>query len=311
MGQHSHHHHHHHVDPASGDWRVALAVFVNLTLTLVQIIGGLLAGSLSLIADALHNLSDAISLIIAFVARRVARRPSDTSMTFGYGRVEIVGALVNYTTLIIVGLYLVAEAAGRFFEPQPVDGWLVVIIAGVALVVDAVTALLTYTLSKQNVNMRAAFVHNLADALGSVAVIVAGSLILLYDWWLIDPIVTLGIAAYILWISFSEIGGVIRMLMLGSPPEMDMRQLLSAIEAIEGVQDVHHAHLWQMDEHENAMDAHIVIEPGLWNQADRIKGAVRQLLQEEYSIRHATLETECNEHACVDAPLIGRNASTH
>ena len=131
-------------------------------------------------------------------------------MTFGYARAEVVAALVNYTTLIVIGLYLAAEAVGRFFAPEPVDGWIVVWIAGAALVIDLVTALLTYSLSKSSVNIRAAFLHNVADALGSVAVIFAGTLILLYDWRLIDPAVTLMIAGYILWQSFAEIGGVIR-----------------------------------------------------------------------------------------------------
>ena len=142
-------------------------------------------------------------------------------MTFGYGRVEVVAALINYTTLIVIGLYLLYEAAMRFADPQPVEGWLIVIIAGIALIVDVVTAALTYAMSKSSVNIRAAFLHNVADALGSVAVIVAGTLILLYDWRLIDPLVTVLIAGYILWQSFREIGPVIRILMLGSPPEIE------------------------------------------------------------------------------------------
>ena len=163
---HKHGHHHHHVDPDAGDMRVALAVGVNLLLTVAQVVGGVLAGSLALIADALHNFSDAISLVIAFGARRIARRPSDEAMTFGYGRVEVVAALINYTTLIVIGLYLLYEAAMRFADPQPVEGWLIVIIAGIALIVDAVTAALTYAMSKSSVNIRAAFLHNVADALG-------------------------------------------------------------------------------------------------------------------------------------------------
>ncbi|MDZ7601157.1 MAG: cation diffusion facilitator family transporter, partial [Hoeflea sp.] len=215
-----HHHHHHHVDPDAGDSRVAWAVVVNLGLTVAQIIGGIFSGSLAMIADAIHNLSDALSLIIAFLARKIARRPADGSMTFGYGRAEVVAALINYTTLIVIGLYLVYEAVMRFLTPSGVDGWLVVIIAGVALAVDMVTALLTYRLSKESVNIRAAFLHNVADALGSIAVIFAGTLIILYDWLWIDPAVTLMIAGYILWMSFHEIGGVIRILMLGAPPEL-------------------------------------------------------------------------------------------
>ena len=143
--------------PDAGDRKVAAAIGVNILLTLVQIAGGILSGSLALIADALHNFSDAASLVIAFAARKIARRKADAKMTFGYDRAEVVAALINYTTLIIVGLYLIYEAVMRFIEPQGVDGWLVVIIAAVALIVDMVTALLTYTLSKTSVNIRAAF----------------------------------------------------------------------------------------------------------------------------------------------------------
>ena len=305
------HAHHHHVDPEAGDRRVALAVGVNLALTAAQVAGGVLAGSLSLIADALHNLSDAVSLVIAFVARKVARRPSDERMTFGYARAEIVAALVNYTMLIVVGLYLVFEAVTRFVEPVPVTGWVVVIVAGVALAVDLVTAGLTWALSKSSVNMRAAFVHNLSDALGSVAVIVAGTLIILFDWWIVDPLATLGIAGYILWLSFAEIGPVIRMLMLGSPPDTDGREVARAMRAVDGVADVHHLHLWQLDERRDALDAHVVVTAGDWDRADAIKDAVRDALRAGFGIEHATLETECARHACDGAALFGDGESTN
>ena len=266
--------------------------------------GGILSGSLALIADALHNLSDAIALIIAFAARRIARRPADDRMTFGYRRAEVVAALMNYTTLIVMGLYLAYEAVLRLFDPAEVDGWLVVIIAGVAVVIDAMTAVLTYAMSKDSVNIRAAFLHNLADALGSVAVIVAGAAILLYDWRLVDPLVTLGIAGYILWMCLSEIGGVIRILMLGSDPKMDPQEVLEALGGIDGVADVHHLHLWQMDEHRNSADLHIVVAAGAWSQADRIKERVKATLG-DFGATHSTIELECAQHACTDAKTIG------
>ncbi|MFK5977912.1 MAG: cation diffusion facilitator family transporter [Rhizobiaceae bacterium] len=297
--------HHHHVDPDAGDARVFWAVVINLGLTVAQIIGGILSGSLALIADAIHNFSDAISLIIAFFARKIARRPADSKMTFGYGRAEVVAALVNYTTLIVIGLYLVYEAVLRFISPESVDGWLVVIIAGIALAVDLVTALLTYALSKQSMNMRAAFLHNVADALGSIAVIIAGTLIILYDWRLIDPLVTLLIAGYILWQSFTEIPAVIRVLMLGSPSNIDADKVVEKMNTIDGVANIHHVHLWQMQEHETAFEAHIVISKGKWNDADAVKGAVRELLSNEFSISHSTLELECSIHACPTPQKIG------
>lgn len=298
-------HDHVHMDPEAGDRRVFAAIAVNLGLTIAQIIGGIVSGSLALIADALHNFSDAISLIIAFAARKIARRPRDADMTFGYGRVEVVAALINYTTLILIGLYLLYEAAMRFVDPQPVEGWLIVIIAGIALIVDAATALLTYRMSKSSVNIRAAFLHNVADALGSIAVILAGTLILLYDWRLIDPIVTVMIAGYILWQSFREIGPVIRILMLGSPPDIETRGVLDAVRGLPGVTGIHHAHFWQMDEHHAALDAHVVIEEGRWNDADAIKERIKSVLSDRFGIEHTTLELECARHACGDPSEFG------
>ena len=305
MATHHHHHHHGHVGADAGDRRVFLAIAVNLGLTLVQVVGGLFAGSLALVADALHNFSDAVSLIIAFAARRIARRPANPTMTFGYGRVEIIAALVNYTTLILIGLYLIYEAAWRFVEPQSVDGWIVVVIAVVALVVDAVTALLTYTLAKESMNIRAAFLHNVADALGSIAVIVAGTLILLYDWRLIDPIVTLLIAGYILWQALAEIGPVMRILMLGSPPDLEPEKMLERLRAVAGVRDVHHVHVWQMQEHEAALDAHLAIAGEDWARADEIKAEAKAMLKREFGIGHTTLELERAENACRDSQVFG------
>ena len=299
------HGHHHHVDLEAGDRRVFAAIAVNMGLTVAQIVGGIVSGSLALIADALHNFSDAISLIIAFGARKIARRPRDAEMTFGYGRVEVVAALINYTTLIVIGLYLLYEAAMRFADPQPVEGWLIVIIAGIALIVDAVTAALTYAMSKSSVNIRAAFLHNVADALGSVAVIVAGTLILLYDWRLIDPLVTVLIAGYILWQSFREIGPVIRILMLGSPPEIETDAVLDTVRGIDGVMGIHHAHFWQMDEHRAALDAHVVIAEGRWSDADAVKERIKAALADRFDIEHTTLELECARHACDDPSEFG------
>ncbi|MGR3373963.1 MAG: cation diffusion facilitator family transporter [Pseudooceanicola nanhaiensis] len=297
------HDHHHHPDPATGDRRVWLAVAVNIGLTFVQIVAGVLSGSLALIADAIHNLSDALSLVIAALARRVARRPADESMTFGYGRAEVVAALVNYTTLIVIALYLAAEGVQRLFSPEDVEGWTVVIVAGVALVVDSVTAALVFRMSRESVNIRAAFLHNLADALGSVAVIVAGTLILLYDWRLADPVVTLMIAGYILWHAGAEIGPVIRILMMGSPESPAVPDVLAALRAETGVADVHHLHLWHMQEHETALEAHVVMEEG--QAAEQLRARLKDLLARDFGIHHSMLELETRNAACEAPRVIG------
>jgi len=300
-----HDHGHTHIDPESGDRRVSIAIWANGLLTVAQIVGGILSGSLALIADALHNFSDMASLVIAFVARKIARRPADERMTFGYGRIEIVAALINYTTLILIGFYLIYEGGMRMIDPPEVAGWTVVILGGVALVVDTLTALLTYSMQKGSVNIRALFLHNLSDALASVAVIIGGSLIILYDMRWVDPAITIGIALYILYLAFTEIGGPIRTLMLGSPPDIDNAAVVEAMRSVDGVADVHHVHLWQMEEHKAALDCHVVLTAGGWGKIEKIKAAIKDRLKEDFNIAHSSLEFEHEDRAHENADLYG------
>ncbi|NTF22682.1 cation diffusion facilitator family transporter (plasmid) [Agrobacterium rosae] len=287
------HHHDHGAD--AGDKRIWWAILVNVLLTFAQIAGGIVSGSLSLIADAIHNFSDAASLVIAYGARRIARRPADDTMTFGYVRAEIVAALINYTTLIVIGIYLVYEAVMRFITPEPIEGWTVVIIASIALVIDVVTAMLTYALSKTSMNIRAAFLHNVSDALGSVGVIIAGTLVLLYGWTWIDPAITLMIAGYILWQAFTEMGGSIRVLMMATPEGIDVKKVVADLRSVDGVNDVHHVHVWPIDEEHNALEAHLVIKDLSLAEIAGVKRAVRKMLLDRHGIGHCTLEIETVE----------------
>lgn len=296
-------HHHHHIDPQAGDVRVALAVGANLALSLAQIVAGVVAGSLALIADAIHNLSDALSLGIAFAARRIGRRPPDAGMTFGYGRAEVVAALINYTTLIVIAVWLLSEGIMRLVAPEPVAGWIVVIVAGIALVVDVATVALTWAMAKSSVNIRAAFLHNLSDAMASVGVIVAGSLILLYGWHWLDAAVTLAIAGYILWQSLVGLVPVVRILMLASPEGVDTAEVLEAMRTTPGVRDVHHLHVWRMDEHEAALEAHVVLSGE--RPAQEVRLSLHDLLSARFDLAHTTLQIESAETACPEARTIG------
>ncbi|MGV6848896.1 MAG: cation diffusion facilitator family transporter [Marinibacterium sp.] len=299
------HHHHGHLDPNSGDRRVAVAIWANGLLTVAQIVGGLLSGSLALIADALHNFSDMAALLIAFAARKIARRPADERMTFGYRRIETVAALINYTSLIIVGLYLIYEGAMRLIDPPEVQGWTVVIIAGIALAVDALTAALTFSMQKGSQNIRALFLHNLSDALSSVAVIAGGTLIILYDMRWVDPVITIGIALYILWLALREFSGPVRTLMLGIPDGMDPQAVVAALRGAQSVEDVHHVHLWQMDENAPALDAHVVLDNTRWAQMETIKADLKAMLAREFGIHHSTLEFENAGVCTIGTPTFG------
>ncbi len=307
---HGHQHGHSHSPDESGqsDTRLIAAVCVNGALTAVQVVGGLLSGSLSLLADALHNLSDAGALLIALVARRIGRRPADHSQTFGYRRAELVGAVINATTLNVVGLYLLYEAVIRLVNPTPVVGWTVIVVAGVALVVDVVTAALTYRLSKGSLNVKAAFVHNVTDALGSVAVMVAGVLVVRYQLYAADAVATLLIAVYALYHGVVITREASRILTLGAPLDIYVPALAEALCSVEGVADVHHVHVWELDESQRSFEGHIVIERQDVQLAERVKRLVREVLA-THGIAHATLE--CEYGAVTDGCREGEVVARH
>lgn len=291
----------------SGDKRLMIAVAINGVLTLGQVIGGIFSGSLSLMADALHNLSDAASLGIALFAREIGRKPADEFKTFGYKRAEIIAALINLVTLIIVGLYLIYEAVWRFLKPEAIEGWIVVIVAGIALLVDMITAALTYALSKKSMNIKAAFLHNLSDALASIGVIIAGTLILLYGWYWTDTVLTLMIAGYVLWQSFTLLPKTIHLLMEGAPEKLSINNVITEMESLGGVESVHHVHIWQLDEHHNALEAHVVIKRRTLPDIEEIKAVLKRRLHEKFHIGHSTLEMEIKGSDC--SPVTDRYVS--
>lgn len=293
------HGHSHYPDPEqAGDRRLFAAIAVNVLLTGAQIVGGVISGSLSLVADALHNLNDAASLGIALIARRIARRPADKVRTFGYRKAEVIGALINTTTLIIVGLYLVYEAVARFLQPEPIDGWIVVIVAGIALIVDLATALMTFSMAKENLNIKAAFVHNVADALGSLVVMCVGVVVLVFQWYVADLIATLLLAGYILFQGYRLMAESVRILMDSVPAGLDLDWITEQMTRIAGVHEVHHIHVWQIDEHHRALEAHVVTQSG-FEDMETIKGALKELLRQEFEISHSTLEFE-PQGVCLD-----------
>lgn len=293
------HEHHHRDIETMGDRRLLVAIAINMLLTLAQVVGGIVSGSLALIADALHNFSDAASLLIAWVARRIGRQPADHFKTFGYKRAEVIAALINLVTLVIVGLYLIYEAIWRIFEPQVIEGWTVVIVAGVALVIDVATAVLTYTMSRHSMNIRAAFLHNVSDALASVGVIIAGTVILLYEWYWMDTLLTLLIAGYVLYQAATLLPKTIHILMEGTPEHIVIDEVIRVMEDVKGVSNVHHVHIWQLDEHKNALEAHVVIDD--FCDTEAIKTALKSELDRQFTITHSTLEfetTQCNKVCC-------------
>ena len=289
---HSHDHSHTH------DGKLSFAVFINILLTVVQIIGGLVSGSLSLIADALHNLSDAGAIIIAIIARKIARKPASSNMTYGFKRAEIIGALINSTTLIIVGFYLIYEAISKYFNPEPIDGWIVVWIATIALVIDAVTAWLTYRSGvKNNLNLKAVFIHNMSDAFASIVVIVAGTLIILYQWYFVDIIATIAISMYVIYHGLSLAKQTIKILMQAVPDDIDIDELCTVIESLSSVKKVNHIHVWQLDDNKKFLEAHVTLEK---DQIDNGVAQIKKILVNQYGIDHSTIERYIDNQETLD-----------
>ena len=283
---HSHHHSYGHSHTANG--KLTLAVFINVLLTIVQIVGGVLSGSLSLIADALHNLSDAGAIVIAIFARKISAKNADENMTFGYQRAEIIGTLINSITLIIVGLYLIYEAISKYFSPTEINGWLVIYIAGIALVIDIVTAVLTYMSgAKDSMNLRAAFIHNVSDALASVAVIVAGILIILYQWYVVDIVATILISIYVLYHGGLLALESIKILMQAVPEACDINEIKADIELNLFISNVYDIHVWQLDEHKFFLECKLELTA----DTEQVNLAeIKGMLEKKYAIKHSTIE---------------------
>jgi len=289
------------------DARLLWAVGLNQLLTVGQVLAGILSGSVALLSDAAHNFNDANALLIAYIARRISKKDANDRYTFGYRRAETIGALINLTLLAVIGLFLVYEGIKRLFQPPEIIGWMMAATAVLALIVDVGTALLLWTMSRGSFNVRAAFVHNIVDALGSVAVLIGAAAIIWLDWLWVDPAITLLIAGYVLWQVFKMFPQATRVLMEGTPPGLDLNALIEVVKSVDGVEDLHHLHAWELDEQHRAFEAHVVIREERAGELDSIKHQIKLHLINDYNISHSTLEFEfpgseppgCDESAVI------------
>lgn len=276
------------------DYTLVFAFLINILLSIFQIIGGILSGSLSLIADALHNFSDAITIGLGLFARIIGRRPADKIRSFGYKRAEMIAAFINVISLIIIGFFLIYEAILRFIEPSIISGKLVIIVASIALIVDLATTIITAYLSRESTNMKVVYLHNLTDTLASVAVIIGGFFILKYDMYWIDTFLTLLIAIYILLQSFLLTPDILNFFMDGTPKGINIDQIKKKVEEIDLVIDMHDIHVWGIDEEQNALEAHVIVEVSELKEVEKLKYQIKEILDESFNISHSTLEFEPN-----------------
>ena len=291
---HTHSHGHSHA-PASYGRAFAIGVVLNTLFVVVE--AGLLSGSMALVADAGHNLSDVLSLLIAWGASVMAARPASARFTYGFKSSSILAAMANAALLLVAIGAILIETLRRFVEPAPVQGMTMIVVAGIGVLINTGTALLFMGGRKHDINIRGAFLHMAADALVSVGVVIAGVLILLTGKSWIDPVTGILIVAVIAWGTWGLLKDSVKMGLLAVPEGIDDAEVRAFLTGLPGVAAVHDLHIWPMSTTETALTAHLVIPGGY--PGDAFLHEAAHELEHRFHIGHTTLQVEAGERDCV------------
>lgn len=270
-----------------------IAMVITGSFTVIEFVGGLLTGSLALMSDAGHMLTDTLALALSFGAMKVAMRPSNEEKTFGFLRAEILAALVNGTTLIVISLLIFYEAARRVLEPPEVEGPLMLVVAVLGLAANAAGLYLLHDKSKGSLNVRGAFLHMLGDLLSSVAVIVGALLILFFDMRIADPVLSILIGSIILLGAWRLVTQSTSILLESVPGHLKLADVRAALQTVEGVVEVHDLHVWTLTSGLHAMSAHVVVEDRRVSDCAGIVQQCEEILKGQFSISHTTFQLEC------------------
>ncbi|MEP3210944.1 MAG: cation diffusion facilitator family transporter [Maribacter sp.] len=286
----SHNHHHH---PDLKGRNLIISIVLNILITISQVMGGLISGSLSLLSDALHNFSDVLSLIVSYIANLLSKKPSSTNKTFGYKRAEIIAAFVNAATLMIVAVILIIEAIERFQNPQEVESNLVIWLSILGIAANGFSVLLLKKDADSNMNMKSAYLHLLTDMMASVAVLIGGILMKYYQWYWVDPALTLAIAVYLIFMGFDLLKQSTRVLMLFTPNSIQVQEIVEAIGKIKPIKNVHHVHVWQLNEDEVHLEAHIDFNEDIrLSEFDAILERIEEEVYHNHGINHVNIQPE-------------------
>ncbi|PHR73223.1 MAG: cation transporter [Lutibacter sp.] len=295
---HSHNHSHHHHGDLKGR-NLFISILLNILITIAQVIGGIVSGSLALLSDALHNFSDVLSLIISYLANALSKRKASTSRTFGYKRAEIIAAFINASTLIIVAVLLIIEAIKRFQNPQEIESSLVIWLSILGIAANGLSVLLLKKDADKNMNMRSAYLHLLTDMMASVAVLIGGLLMKFYQIFWIDSVLTFAIAVYLIFVGYKLLIESTRVLMLFTPIDIPVIEIVEKVNNIEGVISIHHIHIWQLNENEVHLEAHVDFEKDIkLSEFDIVLNKIEEMLYYDYQINHINIQPEfqkCDE----------------
>ena len=291
-------HSHAHAGAANHNRAFAVGIALNTGFVLVEAIFGFIAGSMALVADAGHNLTDVLGLIVAWGGATMARRQPSPRFTYGLKKASILAALINAIFLLVAVGAIAAEAVRRLFQPSTVEGVTVMVVAAIGIVINGLTALLFARGREHDINIRGAFLHMAADAAVSAAVVFAGFLILTTGQQWVDPVMGLAVAAVILWGSFSLLKESVWMTLAGVPSGIHLDQVEAELVQLEGVTAVHDLHVWPLSTTETALTAHLVAPDA--RSTDGLLAAAKTMLHDRFHIEHCTIQVERASQASCD-----------
>ena len=269
------------------------SIFLNLLITIAQIIGGLVSGSLALISDALHNFSDVISLVFSLVAHKLSRKKASIEHTFGYKRAELIAAFTNAATLIIVAFILIYGAIERFFHPHSIASELVIWLALLGILVNGLSVIFLRKDADHNLNMKSAYLHLLTDMMASVAVLVGGLLMKFYGWFWVDSAMTLLIAIYLVAVGVDLLLKSTKMLMLFTPENIDIKEIVREVHKIPGIGKLHHIHVWHLNEEELHLEAHLDCSQDIkMSEFNVLLHQIELVLFTSFGINHINIQPE-------------------
>ena len=271
---------------------VGITILLNLIITLAELAGGIVAGSIALLSDAMHNFSDVLSLIISYFAKKLWGKRHTYQRTFGYQRAEIFAGFINSTTLIVISVILMIGAIRRFFNPVPVEGNLVIGLAALSILLNGVSVLLIKEDAKDSMNMHSSFLHLFTDMLTSIAILIGGFVIKYLAWYWLDPVLTLAIAFYLLYASWDIFASAVRIFMAFTPKSINVKQIAEKISSLEKVRNIHHMHVWQLDDHNILLEAHVEMKEDIpLSFFDMQVTRIEELLKKE-GITHVNIQPE-------------------
>ncbi len=269
------------------------SIILNLLITIAQVIGGFISGSLALISDALHNFSDVITLIFSLIANKLSRRKASIDHTFGFKRAELITAFVNAATLIIVALFLIYGAIERFYNPHIIKSGLVIWMALLGIVVNGISALMLKKDAEHNLNMKSAYLHLFTDMLASVAVLVGGLLMKYFGWFWVDSVMTILIAVYLIVVGIDLLKTSTKMLMLFTPEHIDIKEIVREVHKIRGVGKLHHIHVWHLNDDELHLEAHLDCSEDIkMSEFNNLLHQIEQVLFTQFHINHINIQPE-------------------